>query len=249
MAEATTVTAIPNSGETGRWLWVCVSALSILDLGVSPFPFLSFLLSTRKPYHYVLSTFLSGSRRRRRSFHPPTISLPLSCTFSSSFFLRPNPLGQANPPRRSPRFHLPLVLFRCPCLSLSVHFCLSNLHGTIRRADPRPRTQSPHRSPAFITRYEDSPASSRFTRTYSTCTRSSDTTRTAAIYNIGKLCECRITPDYIASPVFLISSIVRGVALAPWYVSIMFFTMVFVHGKQSSQNCATSISVIVMCVK
>lgn len=124
-----------------------------------------------------------------------------SYTFSS-FFLRPNPLGQASSPRSLPRDLISLPVPPAPFLSCFLSTYLSIPISTLFSIALSVRTlghvHKAHRSPAFITRYEIAPASSRFTHTPRRTARVRSERDAAAIY-IGKLCECRITPDY-ASP-------------------------------------------------
>lgn len=154
-------------GGTGRWLWVCVSALSILEQESFCSPFcLSFSLFENHTIARFPSCLLPSRRRPVR--RPPFILSHTSFVVLSS---TRSPLDQANPPRRPPATSsplvplLPLVLVSRP---LSTYLYLfASLHCAIRRVDPRPRTQSPS-VPGFYYEIRDSPpASSRFTHTHS----------------------------------------------------------------------------------
>lgn len=185
------MTAIPNNrGEKGTasvtlcgFAYPLFSILKRESLSLSVSPFLSpFLLSTRDSYH---------RRRRRRSFSRPS-PFTLSRTVfrrSSTQSSRPNEFAF----RRPLRFHLPSLFSPL----FSIHLSLLCCRCAVRRADPRSRTQSP---PAFITRYEIARASSRFTHTYLLPSLPLALSgHDAVVIYIGKLCECRIMPDY-ASP-------------------------------------------------
>lgn len=171
---ATPTTAIPNSGELAGELWVCVSALSILEQEsfCSPFSF-SFYLFENHTIAFPISPTLPSPlvvvvvppSHPFRAFHP------LSYTFRRSFF---DSILSAKRTRLRLRLSLssatssPLALSLSRLVlvsrSLSTYFYLS----AIRRADPRPRTQSPP-VPGFYYEIRDSPpASSRFTHTYFT---------------------------------------------------------------------------------
>lgn len=99
----------------------------------------------------------------------------------SSFFLRLDPLNQASPPHCSPRrLHLPSYS-SASSASLALYLPISIyplLSIALSAAQTLGHVHKAHRSPAFITRYEiaPSPASSRFTHTYSPRIRSPDAT-------------------------------------------------------------------------
>lgn len=204
-------TAIPNSRGEKRLAPVTLCGFAYplfsileresLSLSVSPFS-LSFSLVR-------IHTIVARRRRRRRSFSRPPFTLSRTVFHRSSFdSILPAERTRLPPP---PAISSPFALSSAVLyLSISAPLPL--------RCPPRKpsRTQSPS---AFITRYEIARASSRFTHTYLStylpCSllpcRLLSGHDAVAIY-IGKLCECRIMPDY-ASPAisfFLTGSTVLG---------------------------------------
>lgn len=141
-----------TAGETGQWLWVCVSALSILEQESFCSPFsLSFSLFE----NHIIAFPISPALVVVPSFPRPSFSL----IHLSSFFLRLNPLDQANPPHYPPRLHL-LSLSSASSSSVALYLPISIsllLSTALSVAQTLGHVYKAHRSPAFITRYEIAP--------------------------------------------------------------------------------------------
>lgn len=204
---ATPTTAIPNSGELAG---DCGFAYPLLvywnrSLSVPLFPSLSIyskIIPSPSPFRLL-------SRLRSSSSPPLTLSAPfiLSRTpfvvLSSTQSSRPSAPASASASHCPPRLHLPSPHLSPRPSSSSLALYLPISISPLSAAQTLGHVHKAHRSPAFITRYEIAPRlrpGSPIPTSPRIRSPDGDAAphRAVAIY-IGKLCECRITPDY-ASP-------------------------------------------------